>query len=462
MKKDTTTRRTGKSRVGRRAFLSGLATAALSLPYYVPRRARGAAGRPGANDRLRIGVIGAGIRGKYLISNLPPEGQVVAVCDCYLPRVEDTLQAKGRFRRLLTQFRNGDARSCRAHQNYRRMLDQEKLDAVIIATPDHHHVLAAMLALQAGLDVYVEKALSLTIAEGRKLVHAVKHSGRVCQVGSQNRSIPINQFGCELIRTGGIGKVSLIELSDYPGPMVYDHLRTEPVPDGLDWELFCGPTPLRPHNRKLWVKDEFMIDGRSWRGWDLWRSYSGHLMTNWGAHSVDMVQLALGTDGTGPVEVWPLVEGHTGEMRFCPVAARYESGVEVRFVFPWANKQPWEFHGEKGKAIMSRNMLRTEPAELAAAAPAPLQTGPDWQGNSSDVVPHLQNWIDCITSRATPNAPVEVGHRSVTICHLANIARQLRRKIRWDAETETFPGDDEANALLDRPRRKGYELPEIG
>lgn len=461
MNRDTAMRRTVAT-VSRRAFLNGVASAAISLPFNLPETARGADGRPGANDRLRIGVIGAGIRGKYLISNLPPEGQVVAVCDCHLPRVEETLQAKGRFRNLLTRFRDGDARSCTTHQNYRRMLDQEKLDAVIIATPDHHHVLAAMLALEAGLDVYVEKALSLTIVEGRKLVNAVKRSGRVCQVGSQNRSIPLNQYGCELIRTGGLGRISLIELSNYPGPMVYNHLPTEPVPDGLDWELFCGPAPLRPHNRKLWVKDEFKIDGRLWRGWDLWRSYSGHLMTNWGAHSADMVQLALGTDGTGPVEVWPLVERHTGEMRFCPVAARYDSGVEVRFVIPWAKKQPWEFHGENGKMIMQRNILRTEPPELAADAPAPLQTGPDWQGNSSDFVPHLKNWLDCIKSRGTPNAPVEVGHRSVTICHLANIARQLRRKVRWDANAETFPGDDEANALLDRPRRKGCELPKIG
>lgn len=219
---------------------------------------------------------------------------------------------------------------------------------------------------------------------------------------------------------------------------------------------------MRPHNRRLWVKDEFEINGRLWRGWDLWRSYSGHLMTNWGAHSVDMVQLALGTDDTGPVELWPLLKGHEGEMRFCPVAARYESGTELRFVRNHADKEPSVFHGEHGKVLMTRNILRSDPPDLTADAPAPLRIGPSWQGNSTDVRPHIQNWIDCIKSRATPNASVEVGHRSVTICHLANIARQLGRKIHWDPQTETFPGDDEANALLDRPRRKGYELPNIG
>jgi predicted dehydrogenase len=298
--------------------------------------------------------------------------------------------------------------------------------------------------------------LSLTIAEGRALARAVQRHGRVCQVGSQNRSIPINRYGCQLVRSGRIGKVSRVELPNYPGPRHYEGLPAEPIPEGLSWELFCGPTPLRPHNRKLWVKDEFRVDGQIWRGWDQWRSYSGHLMTNWGAHSVDMVQLALGADRTGPVEVWPLTEGHHGPMRLCPVAVRYQEGVEVHFVL---DQQPWTFHGQRGKLFMTRNRLRTEPAELAHGAPAPLPIFGTWHGNGSDVQPHLQNWIDCIKTRATPNAPIEVGHRSVTVCHLANITRQLGRRVRWDPLTETFPGDDQANRLLDRPRRKGFQLP---
>jgi predicted dehydrogenase len=340
------------------------------------------------------------------------------------------------------------------------MIDKEALDAVTIATPDHHHVLAAMLACQAGLDVYVEKALSLTIAEGRALVDTVKRYGRVCQVGSQNRSMEINRYGCGLIRKGGIGKISLVEMPNYPGPMRYSNLSEEPIPDGLGWDLFCGPRPVRPHNRKLWVKDEFRVDGRLWRGWDLWRDYSGHLMTNWGAHSVDMVQFALGTQETGPVEIWPLTDGHQGEMRFCPVAARYANGVELRFVLRFVDK--WTFHGEHGKALMRRNEFSTDPPELAVNAPDPDEARRAWRGVGIVARPHIQNWLDCIKTRGTPNAPVEIGHRSVTVCHLANIARELKRKVRWDPKKETSPGDDEANALLDRPRRKGFELPEFG
>jgi hypothetical protein len=182
-------------------------------------------------------------------------------------------------------------------------------------------------------------------------------------------------------------------------------------------------------------------------------------MTNWGAHSVDMVQLALGTDGTAPVEFWPLIDGYQGEMRSCPVAARYASGIELRFNLRVTDK--WTFHGEKGNLLMRRNTFTTEPRDLATERPD-RELVDLWKGSMVVARPHIQNWLDCIKTRGRPNAPVEFGHRSVTICHLANICRELGRRLRWDPAEESFPGDDEANALLERPRRKGYELPEIG
>lgn len=448
-----------QQRLSRRSFLTRTTATAVTASCVVSARALGTQSKPGANDRIHIGVIGTGIRGKYLIGSMPDEGRVVAVCDCHIPRVADTLEPKGRYAGMLARFRDGDAGRCAAYQDYREMIDKAKLDAVVIATPDHHHVLAAMLACQAGLDLYVEKALSLTIAEGRALVRAVERHGRVCQVGSQNRSMATNRYGCELIRDGGIGKVAVVEVSNYPGPMRYDGLPVEAIPEGLGWDLFCGPTPMRPHNRKLWIKDELKVDGQRWRGWDMWRSYSGHLMTNWGAHSIDMVQSALGTERTGPVEIWPLTDGYDGEMRLCPVAARYENGTELRFTLRFTDK--WTFHGQRGTALMRRNEFRTDPPELAVDAPDPKEQDEIWRGQSVVARPHIQNWLDCIKTRRTPNAPVKNGHRSVSVCHLANIARELGRKLRWDPDKEIFPGDDEANALLDRPRRKGFELPEI-
>jgi len=438
------------------------ATAGVALPELVPSRVLAAGGRPGANDRVHVGVIGVGIRGKYLIASMPIEGRVVAICDWHPARTTEALRPDpaSRWGTMLQSFVEHDARACATYQDYRQMFDRTNLDAVVIATPDHHHVMAATLACQAGLDVYVEKPLSLTIAEGRHLVDAVNRCGRVCQVGSQNRSMETNRYGCRLIREGGIGDVSLVEVNNYAGPLRYERLPAEPIPDGSDWDLYCGPTPARPCNWRLWLKDQRKWQGRNWRGWDMWRSYSGHLMTNWGAHSIDMVQSALGTDTTGPAEVWPLLESHQGDRRTCPVVAKYSNGTELRFVQRLAGE--WTFHGEQGTAFMRRNQFLTDPPELMQDPPDFREQNQLWEGVSVVARPHIQNWLDCVKTRDVPAAPVEVAHRSVTVCHLANIARELGRRLRWDPANEIFPEDEEANSLLDRPRRAGWELPKIG
>ena len=475
-----------------------MALGGYAAPTFLPPAVLGSPGKPGPNDRIRIGVIGTGIRGKQLIGNLPPEGRVAAICDCHAGRTAGTLRpdmstAQGR---QLRPFVENDAAGCETYQDYRRMFEDAELDAVIIAAPDHHHALAAVLACRAGLDVYLEKPLALTIREGRAIVEAAERYDRVVQVGSQQRTMEMNRFACEFIRDGGLGRVSLVQLWAIPGPLRYDQfvgpaatadssrfeidLGEEPVPEGLAWDLFCGPTALRPHNQKLWRKEEFRVNGLLWRGWDLWRSYSGHLMTNWGAHSVDMVQYALGMDESGPVEIWPETsrleasldeqwpaktppfgaagESPADEMRFCPVSMRYANGAELRFD-PGQTSQT-AFHGERGKLLMSRNSFSTEPRDLVTDPPGP-EARRKWQGVGIVARPHLENWLACVRTREVPNAPVETGHRSVTVCHLANIARELGRRLRWDPEQEVFVNDDQANGLLDRPRRQGWELPDL-
>jgi predicted dehydrogenase len=440
-----------------------VAAAGFALPALIPAHVLSAPGRPGANERVHLGVIGTGIRGRYLIGDLPADGRVVALCDCYRPRMVQTLKRMpSAFEAKLRQSVSAsDAASWAMFQDYRRMIDEAKLDAVIIATPDHHHVLAAMRACQAGLDVYVEKPLSLTIAEGRRLVQMVRRYGRVCQVGSQQRSMELNRLACQFVRDGGLGKVTHVQVGNFTGPMRYAGLGEEPIPDGLDWDLFSGPAPLRPHNWRLWIKDERQVDGQNWRGWDMWHDYSGHLMTNWGGHSVDQAQWALGMDDSGPLEVWPLTDGHQGEMRSCPVVARYANGVELRFELTYLRGGGCIVHGERGQMIISRNHFSTVPPDLVKNPPA-AEAAKIWQGVSVVAKPHLQDWLDCIKTRGTPHAPVEIAHRSVTVCHLAGIARELRGKIRWDPQQETLlTGDDEARALLDRPRRKGFALPSL-
>ena len=426
----------------RRFFKLGAAGSAM---LFVPSHVFGAEDVPSANERIEIGVIGTGIRGRNLIGDMPSDGRVVAVCDCYEPRIEraQKLHPEAKFA---------------AYADYRRMIDEAKLDAVIIATPDHHHVQAAMLACRAGLDVYCEKPLSLTIAEGRRLVDAVRHYNRVLQVGSQQRSMEMDRFACKFVREGGIGKVSKVEVKNFPGPLRYEELLNEPVPDGMHWDLFCGPRRLRSYHWRLWQKGERNWEGQNWRGWDMWRDYSGHLMTNHGAHAIDMVQWALGTDGTGPVEIEPLLDEHEGEMRLCPVMMRYASGTELHMTHPKGFYAGGYFSAEAGEMKICRNGFAAFPRELVTDPPDPL-TAAIWRGKGIVARPHLQNWLDCIRTRNEPNAPVEVGHRSITICHLANIARELGRKLRWDSAAETFPDDEEARTLLDRPRRAGWELP---
>jgi len=450
------------SRSSRRGFLQrGIsALAAWCLPEWVPSRVVAAEGRPGVNDAVRVGVIGCGIRGKNLIGNLPPESRVVALCDCYLPRMTETLkpEASSQYAAILADFVQRDSARCVMYQDYRRMLDEAALDAVIIAAPDHHHVLAATLACQAGLDVYCEKPLSLTIDEGRRLVQAVRRHGRVLQVGSQQRSMELDRFGCQLVREGKLGRISHVDLPNWTSPLTYEGLPPDTMPAGMDWDAFCGPTPLHPYHWRLWQKDERDWEGRRWRGWDMWRDYSGHLVTNWGAHAVDIAQWALGMDATGPVEIEPLSTTYGGDARTCPMLARYANGVELRMAGVKGLSAGGMFYGERGRIAIDRNRFQVDPPDLVPDPPDPA-LAQIWEGPGIVARPHLQNWIDCIKTRREPNAPVETGHRTVTICHLFNIARQVRRKLVWDPIRETILDDEEACRLLERPRRAGWELP---
>ncbi len=431
-----------------------------------------------SNDRIEIAVIGVGARGKYLISNLPAAFRVTAVCDFSTDQLATALQPAGRFRQILKLFAEGDGRDCKIYQDYRVMLGQQNFDAVIIATPDHHHAQAAILAMQAGADVYLEKPISVTIAEGRAIAEAANKYQRVVQVGSQQRTMQVNRDACEFIRDGGLGKISLVEDRNLPGPMPHQatDFPAQPIPADIDWDLFCGPAELRPYHRQLWIKDAFKVGDLIWRGWDLFDDYSGHLMTNWGAHSVDMIQYALGMDDSGPekIDVFPgkidqniddqwlektpplgsVKDPERDRMRFCPVEMLYANGTRLRFA-PGVRKTV--FHGEKGSLYLSRNDYRTDPVGLLPD-PDPIERS-RWEGSGHVARPHLENFLEAIRQRSTPNAMIEVGHRSITVCHLANIARRLRRTLHWDPRAEEFVDDDQANQHLSRTRRAGFELP---
>jgi len=434
------------SRSNRRRFLERTIAAGtcIGLPTLVPTVARASGPRPGANERIGIGMIGAGRRGNQL-SHLPPEGRIVAVADVH----------RGRAEQMAARF------NCPAYQDYRRLLERSDVDAVVIATPDHWHVIPAIHACQAGKDIYLEKPLSLTIHEGRVLVKAVRKYGRVLQTGSQRRSMANHRFGCELVRNGVAGKIHTVLIMNYPSPWECA-LPGQPVPEGLDWNSWCGPTEPVPFHNDIFIQ-------RSNPGWISLRPWSGGEMTGTGAHGFDQIQWALGTDDTGPVEIWaeggklhaPVYrqpESRERGNRLCSeghrVRMRYANGIVVRLE-PGESAAGATFVGTEGKIRIGNNQLSSNPPDLVRTKPEELKLRLPQSNN------HMQNWLDCIKSRARPIADVEIGHRSATVCHLGNIVRWVGRPLRWDPVREVFPGDEEANAYLDRPRRKGYELPEV-
>ena len=428
----------------RRCFFEqlGMVTAGFALPIFVPKSVLGGQGRPGANDRAGIGFIGVGRQGSALLSHLPPGGQVVAVADVYQPRAEETA-AKHR---------------AKAFTDYRHLLDLKEVDGVVVATPDHWRAIVCIRACQAEKDIYAEKPLTLTIREGRLLVQAVRKYNCVLQTGSQQRSDPRNRLGCELVRKGRIGKVHTVIAHNYPSPW-HCALPGEPVPEGLDWDMWCGPTPVVPYHRDIFTP-------RANPGWISFRPWSGGEVTGWGSHGLDQILWALGTDETGPVEIWtegprfnpptytqPESRARGDKLCSLPkVCYRYTNGVVVRL----ENGPPGGaiFQGELGTITIDRGKFVVDPPELAKE---PLGEEAIRLYRSDN---HLQNWLDCMRSRQRPVADVEIGHRTATICHLINIARELGRPLRWDPEKEEFLDDPEANALLDRPRRPPYLLPE--
>jgi predicted dehydrogenase len=410
----------------------------------------------GANDRIHVGIIGAGIQGSLVWDQFLKQPNVsgVAVCDVYAPHVESAVAKT-----------NGEARG---YKDFRKLLEQKGVDAVIVATPEHWHALPAVMACQSDKDVYVEKPLALTIREGRLILDAARKYDRVVQVGSMQRSGAHYGRAVELIRNGRIGDVRHISAGSLRNTMPgFTKTPDEPVPAGLDWDMYLGPAPYKPFNRLRWTYH--------WRWfWD----YSGGQMTNLGAHNLDIARWAMN------VRIPAAVAGFGGRYSL-EDGGETPDVQEVIFQFPklvmtWSVREmngatggsELEFHGTKGTLRISRSGFKIIPEEwgkpvagrdttVRRELKAEALSDPGSEKEfPQQVEVHVRNFLDCMRSRKRPHADVEEGYLTNLMCHMGNISMKLGRSVRWDEDKEEIPGDPEASRMCSRPYRKPWELME--
>lgn len=437
--------------VTRRGFLKktfGLAAAASAFPAIIPSSALGADGTVTPGNRITLGFIGTGDHGVNMnLRNFLPhaDAQVVALCDVDADRVKNALHIATDH--YAQQGRAGGDGGIATTSDWREIVARDDIDAVVISTPDHWHMIPAVAAARAGKDVFCEKPLSLTVQEGRIMSDTMRRYGRVFQTASENRSKWNFLRAAELVRNGRIGKLHAIR-TQLP---VDQHqlanrgktFAAEPVPKNLDYDMWLGPapeapyTPSRCHYHFRWILD-----------------YSGGSITDWGAHLNDIAQWANNTERTGPVSV----EGRG----LFPEDGLYNAAIEWEVTCKYANgvtlictngKPSIRFEGSDGWIACEWDTFEASSPGISRSVIGPneirLRTCPDRE---------QRDFLNCVKSRAETYAPAEVGHRTITISHLGNIAMMLGRKIHWNPDTELFLNDDTANRMLSREMRAPWRL----
>ena len=448
----------------RRKFLKSSlvgATAAFAIPTIVPSSVFG---QSAPSNKINIAQIGFG---RIAMSHDLPEtmkndvARIVAVCDVDSKRANDGKAFLEKYYKESTGKSN--FMNVKIYGDYREMLDDPGIDAVIISTPDHWHAKPAIDAALAGKDIYLQKPSSLTISEGRKMADAIHRTGVVFQIGSQQRSIdPWPQFhrACELVRNGRIGEIREVYIG-LPGDPGGDEEPEMPIPVNLDYEMWIGSTPMVYYTvKRVHPQNDY---GRP--GWLRCEQFGAGMITGWGAHHIDTAHWGMGTEFTGPVEVEAQAEfpksGLWNVHGDFNVTAKYENGAVMHISGEHPNgvkfvgTDGWIFV-TRGKPVTSSDPTSGNEAKKSLDASDPKildsQIGEDEIHLYKSPEQH-KNWLDCIKTRALTVAPAEVAHRSGSACLVSHIAMKLPRKLNWDPINERFKNDDEANAMLERPQR---------
>ncbi len=430
----------------RREFLRTASAAAIGASG-IPFLASNVLGRPGSvapSNRIAIGCIGVGSMGtSNMLSFLEkPEAQIVAVCD---------VDAKRRAEARQTIEKKRGKKGVAEYGDFRELLERKDLDAVSIATPDHWHALIAVAAARKGFDIYSEKPLAFSIAEGRAIVDAVDRYNIIWQTGSWQRSVRNFRHACELVRNGRIGKIHTVRVGLPGGYSISEQGGCYPTtpPAWFDYDMWLGPAPLVPyapnrcHWNFRWISD-----------------YSGGQLTDWAGHHCDIAQWGMGTEMTGPVEIEGVAEFPKSKDGLYDTAKRYRFVCTFREGFSMIvadrDQQPKgmgvQFEGTDGWIWVDREGFDASPKSLLTSIVGPEEIH---LYRSDD---HHQNFLDCVRSRSEAIAPARIAHRSISIGHLGLIAMKLGRKVRWNPEAERFVDDSEADRLLSRPMRSPWHL----
>lgn len=433
----------------RRAFLKQAAAAAAVTPFLLPSRVWSAETPP--NSRLTMGFIGVGMQGRGLLGGfLGQDTQVLAVCDVDTTRREDAKK------RVDDRYGNTD---CQAYVDFRKIIDRKDIDAVCIATPDHWHALGFLAALQSGKDVYCEKPLTHNIHEAIEVLKAVDANGRVLQTGSMQRSMKEFRVACELVLNGCIGKIERVECQ-FGDPAVPCDLPAEEMEPGLDWDMWLGPAPVRPYSSVLSPRGIH----NHYPNWRNYREYGGGMVTDWGAHHLDIAQWGLGMDASGPVEALP--PETPGAKRGAKLV--YANGVVVEHKDGFGA----DFFGTEGEVQVNRGKFTFRrgneviasytgqrdtscAAEVQKAEKAFLQ---DAKIKLYDSKNHIVDFLECVASRKKPITSEQVGARSAICCHLMNLTYYHGQKLQWDPAKLAFAGGTGDPAWLTRDYRSPWSV----
>ena len=436
--------------IGRRQFIKASATAAALAPAV-----RTAGGfnthQVSPSDEVRLGILGVGRQGRYNMRKFMehPECKVVAVCDVYGPHLKAAQE--------LT--------SAKPYKDFRKILDRNDVDALVISTPDHWHPLMTVMGCQASKDIYIEKPISVAVSEGRKMVEAAQRSQRIVQVGTQQRSGLHFQQAVKLVQDGELGEISSVRTWNFGNstPQGIGNPPDSDPPSDLDWDMWLGPAPKVRFN-----PNRFGVFENNWSYFRWFWDYAGGMMTDWGVHLLDIVQWAMKTDAPERISTsgdkFVLQDNRetpdtlTATYRYpgfiCTYENRLTNGSPIT-----GRSYGIEFYGSNGTLFLDRQGFEITPESTQSGdRNIPRMYSMQAENTNDNSRDHVRNFLDCIKTRNQPVSDIEIGHRSTTTCLLANISYRTGRQILWDGTSERILGDTETSKWLDRPYRRPWTL----